>query len=93
MHPKHRTPTHPGEVLREEFLEPLEVTQVELAQHIGVPVRRIGEIIRGRRAVTPATAWLLSDALGTSVQFWMNLQLNHDLVAQRPTRRVRRLRR
>jgi len=82
----------PGEVLREEFLAPLDVTQVKLARHIGIPVHRIGEIILGRRAVTPETAWLLSDALGATVQFWLNLQMNHDLVAQRPTRRVRRLR-
>ena len=74
MHPKKRIPTHPGEVLLEEFLVPLEITQVELAAHIGVPVQRINEIVRGKRGVSPETAWLLSQALGTTPEFWINLQ-------------------
>ncbi|MCX6548613.1 MAG: HigA family addiction module antitoxin, partial [Acidobacteria bacterium] len=56
MIPSHRTPTHPGEVLLEEFLNPLGITQVGLAAHIGVPVQRVNELIRGKRGVTPGTA-------------------------------------
>ena len=93
MLPKHRIPTHPGEILLEEFLIPLEVTQVAFAKHIGVPVQRINELIRGKRGVTPETAWLLAQALGTTPQFWINLQTNFDLAVNRPKKTVRRLRR
>ncbi|MDB4324778.1 HigA family addiction module antitoxin [bacterium] len=93
MLPKHRIPTHPGEILLEEFLRPLDVTQVAFAEHIGVSVQRINELIRGKRGVTPETAWLLSQALGTTPQFWVNLQANHDLALNRPTKNVRKLRR
>ena len=92
MHPKKRIPTHPGEFLLEEFLAPLAITQVAMAGHIGVPVQRINEIVRVKRGITPATAWLLSQALGTSPEFWINLQAAHDLAAQRPSRHVKRLR-
>jgi addiction module HigA family antidote len=92
MIPSHRVPTHPGEVLQEEFLEPLGLTQVKLAAHIGVSVQRINEIIRGKRGITPATAWLLAQAFGTTPQFWVNLQANHDLASSRPARSVRKLR-
>lgn len=93
MHPEHRVPTHPGEVLREEFLEPLGQTQVALAEHLGVPLQRINELVRGKRGVTPETAWLLSQALNTTPEFWLNLQAAHDLARNRPSRRVPRLRR
>ena len=93
MHPKKRIPTHPGEVLLEEFLVPMEITQVGLAAHIGVPVQRINEIVRGKRGVTPETAWLLSQALGTTPEFWTSLQTAHDLATNRPSRQVKRLRR
>jgi addiction module HigA family antidote len=92
MLPTTRIPTHPGEILQEEFLRPLGVTQVALAEHLGVPVQRVNELIRKKRGVTPATAWLLAQALDTSPEFWMNLQANHDLAAARPRRGVRRLR-
>ena len=92
MLPSERIPTHPGEVLKEEFLGPLNLTQVTLAGHIGVPVQRINEIIRGKRGVTPETAWLLAQALGTTAQFWVNLQANYDLASARPKRTVARLR-
>ena len=92
MLPTGRTPTHPGEVLQEEFLAPLGLTQVALAAHIGVPVQRINEIIRGKRGITPETAWLLSQAFGTSAQFWVNLQTNCDLASARPRKTVARLR-
>ena len=79
MLPKNRIPTHPGEILQEEFLGPLEMTQVAFAKHIGVPVQRINELVRGKRGVTPDTAWLLSQALNTTPEFWINLQTAYDL--------------
>ncbi len=91
MNPTNRTPTHPGEILLEEFLKPLGVTQVAFAAHIGVPLQRINEITRGRRGVTAETAWLLSRALGTTPQLWLTLQANHDLARSKPRRTVRRL--
>lgn len=92
MQPKKRVPTHPGEILLEDFLKPLGRTQVELAAHIGVPVQRVNEIVRGRRGVSAETAWLLSQALGTTPEFWTNLQASHDLAANRPARSIKRLR-
>jgi len=92
MQPANRVPTHPGEILLEEFLEPLGQTQVALAAHIGVPVQRINELVRGKRGVTPETAWLLSQALDTTPEFWLNLQSNYDLAVSKPDRKVRRLR-
>jgi addiction module HigA family antidote len=92
MQPKNRVPTHPGEVLLEEFLVPLGLTQVTLSQHIGVPVQRVNEIVRGKRGVTPETAWLLAQAFGTTPEFWVNLQTQYDLSTRRPHNRVRSLR-
>ena len=74
MLPKKRIPTHPGEVLNEEFLKPLGMTQVALAAHVGVPVQGINELVRGKRGVTPETAWLLAGAFDTTPQFWLALQ-------------------
>ncbi len=88
MLPKNRVPTHPGEVVREEFLRPAGLTQVGLAKHIGVPVQRINEIVRGKRGVTPETAWLLSQAFETTPEFWINLQTSYDLATHRPARVV-----
>ena len=84
MIPLNRLPTHPGEVLLEEFLRPLQMTQVAFAAHLGVPVQRINELVRGKRGITPQTAWLLSQALQTTPQFWLNLQNNYDLARERP---------
>lgn len=92
MLPENRIPTHPGEVLLEEFLKPPGITQVAFAGHIGVPLQWINEIIRGKRGVTPETAWLLSQALGTTPEFWLNLQQNHDLAKNRPEKKIPRLR-
>jgi addiction module HigA family antidote len=91
MLPENRIATHPGEILKAEFLDPLGVTQVALAQHIGIPLQRINEIIRGKRGITPETAWLLSQALGTTPQFLMNLQEAYELTSKRPKRTVERL--
>jgi len=91
MIPLNRTATHPGLILLKEFLEPLELTQKALAMHVGVPLQRINEIIRGKRGVTPGTAWLLAEALNTSPEFWLNLQAVHDLSANRPDHHIQPL--
>ena len=91
MIPSKRTATHPGVILLKEFLEPLELTQKALAAHVGVPVQRVNEIVRGKRGVTPETAWLLSEALRTTPEFWLNLQSTHDLSANRPDNHVKPL--
>ena len=77
--PTHRAPTHPGEMLLEEFLKPIGLTQRDLADSIHVPYQRINEIINGRRGVTPSTALRLSKFFGVTPDFWMNLQLRWDL--------------
>lgn len=77
--PTHRTPTHPGEMLLEEFLEPMGLTQRELADAIHVPYQRINEIINGKRGMTPSTALRLEKFFGMPASFWLNLQLRWDL--------------
>jgi addiction module HigA family antidote len=72
-------PVHPGEILLTEFLEPLEVTQYQLAKAVDVPARRINEIVHGQRRVTADTALRLARFFGTSERFWMNLQARYDL--------------
>lgn len=79
MLPKNRPPARPGEILDEEFLKPMAMTQVELAKRMKVPIQRVNTVVTGKRAVTAETAILLSRVLGTSPNFWMNLQTNHDL--------------
>ena len=88
MIPENRIPTHPGEILLEEFLQPIEMTQVALAKHLKIPVQRVNEIVRGKRGITTETAWLLSQAFRTTPQFWLNLQMNHDLAKNRPKHQV-----
>jgi addiction module HigA family antidote len=73
------TPIHPGEILLEEFLEPLNISQYRLAKDIGVPPRRINEIVLGKRRISPDTALRLSRFFGMSERFWMNLQTRYDL--------------
>lgn len=72
-------PIHPGEILLEEFLEPLGISQYRLAKDISVPARRINEIVHGRRAITADTALRLSRYFGLSERFWLNLQTRHDI--------------
>ncbi|EAZ97902.1 hypothetical protein MELB17_13557 [Marinobacter sp. ELB17] len=86
--PSNRIATHPGVILLKEFLEPLELTQKALATHVGIPVQRVNEIVRGKRGVTPETAWLLSEALRTTPEFWLNLQSIHELSANRPSHHI-----
>lgn len=77
--PTHRPPFHPGEILLEEFLEPMEITQRELADAIGVPYQRVNEIVNGRRGITASTALRLAKYFGTTPGLWMNLQSGWDL--------------
>lgn len=79
MIPEKRQPSHPGEILLKDFLEPMKISQVELAKKIQVPVQRINTLINGKRGMTAETALLLSGYFGTSAEFWMNLQIVYDL--------------
>jgi antitoxin HigA-1 len=76
-------PTHPGEVLREDFLRPLGMSQYALAKALGVPEMRISELVNGKRAITPDTALRLARYFGTSPEFWLGMQMTFDL---EPTR-------
>ena len=91
MIPENRLPTHPGEILLEEFLVPLDLTQVAFAKHIKVPVQRVNEIVRGKRGVTAETAWLFSQAFDTTPEFWINLQSVYDLARNRPEHQIPKL--
>ncbi|HEU0294520.1 MAG TPA: HigA family addiction module antitoxin [Anaerolineales bacterium] len=77
--PTNRIPTHPGEMLLEEFLNPMGITQRELADNIHVPYQRVNKIVNGRRGITPGTALRLAKFFSMSADFWMNLQLRWDL--------------
>ncbi len=74
MIPENRIPSHPGVVLSQEFLAPLGLSQVALAGHLGIPVQRVNELVRGKRGITPETAWLLASAFDTTPEFWIHLQ-------------------
>ena len=76
-------PIHPGEILLEEFLEPMGITQYRLAKDISVTPRRINEIVHGRRSITADTALRLARYFGTSERFWMNLQARYDLEVEK----------
>ncbi len=93
--PTHRAPTHPGEMLLEEFLKPMGLTQREVADAIQVPFQRVNELVNGRRGITPSTALRLSEFFGTTSGFWMNGQARWDLYHARQTeaevlKRIRR---
>ena len=77
--PTHRPPTHPGEMLMSEFLEPMGITQRTLADAIHVPYQRINEIVNLKRGITPGTALRLAKYFGTSADFWVNLQMRWDI--------------
>jgi addiction module HigA family antidote len=91
MIPERRIPTHPGEILLEEFLKPMELPQTKLAEKLAISVQRVNEIINGKRGITPETAWLLSGAFGTTPEFWTNLQASYDLARARPKTPIRRI--
>lgn len=91
MLPKNRISTHPGEILKQDFLDPLGITQTQLAKHLGIPIQRVNELVRGKRGITPDTAWLLAKALSTPPEFWMNLQVNYDLTSTSPPKGIKKL--
>lgn len=76
-------PVHPGEILMEDFLEPMGISQYRLSKDIGVPPRRINEIVHGKRAISPDTALRLARYFGVTETFWSNLQAHYDLEVQR----------
>src|SRR5438132_13755131 len=82
--PTHRSPTHPGEMLREEFLAPMQIDEQQLAESIHVPPERIKEIVSERNNINPSIALRLAKYFGMSPDFWMNLQLRWDLYQTRP---------
>lgn len=90
--PSHRPPTHPGEMLLEEFLKPLGVSQSACAVRLGVSFPRLNEIIRGKRGVTVDTALRFAQLTGTSAQFWLGLQFDWDLWHARRTEEAQRIR-
>lgn len=79
MIPKYRPPTPPGEILLDEFLKPLGMSQVDAARQMGIPVNRLNEVIHSKRGITADTALRLARLLHTSPEFWMNLQVARDL--------------
>ncbi len=91
MLPENRIPTHPGEVLQEEFLEPLGLSRSALAAHLGLPVQQIDDLVEGALGITPETAWLLAQAFDTTPEFWTTLQANYDLATHRPERMIPKL--
>lgn len=82
---RHLAPVHPGEILLEEYLVPLKISQNRLGRDLGVPAQRINQIIRGRRALTVDTALRLAKYFETTPQFWLNLQMHYDLEMARET--------
>lgn len=84
MLPTDRLPTHPGIILLEEFLQPMNLTQETLATYLNISVKQINEIIQEKNKITPEIAWLLAQAFNTTPQFWMNLQTNYDLALNKP---------
>jgi len=91
MIPSNRIATHPGTILLKEFIEPLGLSQKAVAAHIGISIQRINEIARGKRGISPDTAWLFSEAFNTSPEFWLNLQATHDLSRHKPEKHVQPL--
>jgi len=88
MIPKNRIATHPGTILLKEYLEPMGLSQKQLASHLSIPVQRVNEIVKGKRGISADTAWLFSEAFNTSPQFWLNLQVAYDLSTHRPEKHV-----
>ena len=86
--PTHRLPTHPGEMLLEEFLKPLGFSQLAFSKHLNIPLQRLNEVVLGKRSVSPETAWLLGMALGTGPEIWLDLQPAYDLATHKPERRI-----
>lgn len=85
---KAHEPITPGEILAEDFLKPLGISQYRIAKAIGVPPTRIGEIVHGKRRITPDTALKLSKALGLSERYWINIQTDYDIEVEKQARRA-----
>jgi addiction module HigA family antidote len=93
MPAKKMPPVHPGEILLEEYLHPLKISQNKLGRDLGVPAQRINEIVRGQRAITLDTALRLAKYFRTTPRFWLNLQLHYDLEMARETHLIDRVNR
>lgn len=91
MIPNDRAATHPGVILLKKFLEPLGLTQEALVVRLDLPIEKISGLVQGERNISPEMAWLLSEALETTPEFWVNLQSIHDLSVNRPNRHVQPL--
>jgi addiction module HigA family antidote len=87
-----RLPSHPGEILVQEFLAPLGISQTTLANTLGVRLTRVNEIAKGKRSITPQTAWMFAGVFGTSPEFWMNLQVSYDLAKAKPKKLLKKIR-
>lgn len=87
--PKFRIATHPGVILQKEFLDPMGLTQAKLARALRIPMNRVNEVVRGKRGLTPQSALLLAEYFENSPEFWMNLQMAHDLSRAREALRKR----
>ena len=83
MLPTHRQPSHPGEILLTEFLEPMKISQLDISKKMGVPIQRVNTLVNGKRGITAETALLLAAQLKTTPEFWMNLQNAYDLYEAR----------
>ncbi len=90
MIPTNRIATHPGEFVR-EILEELGISQSAAAEHCRMSLQRLNEIVNGKRGITAQTAWIFGQAFGTSPEYWMNLQAQHDLTKERPNIKVPKL--
>jgi antitoxin HigA-1 len=91
MIPRNNVATHPGEILLHEFLEPMRISQLKLAEILSVSVQRINEIVKGKRGITPETAWLFAAFFKVSPEFWMNLQTSYDLSTHKPDSKTEKL--
>ncbi len=88
MLPVNRIATHPGAILLNEFMLPRKLTQAALARKLRISKNRLNEIVNGKRGISPQTAWKLSEFFKNSPEFWMNLQIAHDLTKARQKRKV-----
>lgn len=91
MIPSRRIPSHPGRVLKSEYLEPLDMCVADFAAHLGVPEEQVAALVREEAPVTPQLAWLIGMATGTGPELWMNLQASHDLARNRPKQTLAKL--
>ena len=88
MLPTNRVTTHPGQILLEDFIQPSGLTQADLCRKLKISKNRLNELVRGKRGITPETAWKLAKFFNTSPEFWMNLQTAHDLTLFRKRKRT-----